>query len=239
MRLNEAELKKNYQDVKERIARAAQRAGRDPAEIKLLAVSKTKPLEDIQVLHEQGQTAFGENYSQELAGKAEAMPDLEWHMIGHLQRNKVKYIIDKVKLTHAVDSLRLAEMIEKEAVSHDTEANILLEVNMAEEESKFGFKAEETAEAAEAIGKLEHVHILGLMTSAPFTNDPETNRPYFRAMKELAQTITEKHFDNVKMDILSMGMTRDFEIAIEEGATIVRVGTALFGEREYGNKEKL
>lgn len=233
MQLSEEELKKNYEDVLKRIELAAQQAGRDPKEIQLLAVSKTKPLEDIACLHALGQNAFGENYVQELKEKTEAMPELEWHMIGHLQRNKVKYIVGKVKLIHAVDSLRLAEQIEKEAVSHGTEVNVLMEVNMAEEESKFGFRAEDALSAAEAIGKLPHVHLQGLMTSAPITDNPESNRPYFRAMKELSETIAAKHFDNVSMDTLSMGMTRDFETAIEEGATIVRIGTALFGERDY------
>ncbi len=216
--LTEDELKNNYREVKERIAEAAKRAGRDPKEVTLLAVSKTKPVSNIRTLMAEGQRAFGENYVQELTEKISEIGDAaEWHMIGHLQRNKVKYIIGKVRLIHAVDSVRLAEQIEKEAVKTGSEADVLMEVNIAREESKWGF--------------------MGLMTSAPIAENPEDNRKYFSGLRELARRIGEEGFDNVSMDTLSMGMTQDYEVAVEEGATIVRVGSAIFGKRNYGVKE--
>lgn len=171
---------------------------------------------------------------QELKEKYEALGDAaEWHMIGHLQRNKVKYIIDKVCLIHAVDTLRLAEQIEKEAAKHDRIVEVLMEVNIAREETKWGFTEEEAPAAAKAMGALPHLRLRGLMTSAPITKEVETNRPYFRGLRELARRIDAQHFPNVRMDTLSMGMTQDFEVAVEEGATIVRVGTAIFGARDY------
>ena len=162
--------------------------------------------------------------------------DINWHLIGHLQRNKVKYIVDKVKLIHSVDSLRLAEQIESECVKKDVHMDVLIEVNVAEEESKFGLKTDEVIGMVEDIAKLQHVHIKGLMTIAPYTDNPETNRQYFRQLKQLSVDIKSKNIDNVTMDCLSMGMTGDYEVAIEEGATLVRVGTGIFGERDYGNK---
>ena len=234
MELAAEELKQNLANVRARIRAACERAGRDPSGVTLLAVSKTKPIEDIRVLLSEGQKAFGENYVQELKEKYEALGDAaEWHMIGHLQRNKVKYIIDKVCLIHAVDTLRLAEQIEKEAAKHDRIVEVLMEVNIAREETKWGFTEEEAPAAAKAMGALPHLRLRGLMTSAPITKEVETNRPYFRGLRELARRIDAQHFPNVRMDTLSMGMTQDFEVAVEEGATIVRVGTAIFGARDY------
>ena len=154
-------------------------------------------------------------------------------MIGHLQRNKVKYLVGKVELIHSVDSLRLANQIETEFAKKNEIASILIEVNMANEESKFGITSETTEQLVREISKLDHVRIKGLMTIAPYTDNPETNREYFRNMKKLSVDITEKNIDNVSMNVLSMGMTGDYQVAIEEGATMVRVGTGIFGERNY------
>ena len=159
--------------------------------------------------------------------------DVKWHLIGHLQRNKVKYIVDKVYLIHSIDSYRLAEQVEKEAVKKNVDVNILIEVNVAEEESKFGLTVDNTIAEIEAIAKLPHVHIKGLMTIAPYTDDPETNRPYFKQLKALSDKIKEMNIPNVEMKELSMGMTGDYEVAVEEGATLVRVGTGIFGQRNY------
>ena len=227
-------LRDNLIQVQDNIEKACRRAGRDPGEVTLVAVSKIKPLSDIEELAEAGQTDFGENYVQELCGKAEEISrPVRWHMIGHLQRNKVKYIIDKVELLHSVDSLSLARQIEKEAAKKGIIAQILIQVNMAGEETKFGLEREEVLDLIRQISGLGHVKIRGLMTSAPYVTDPEENRGYFRAMHQLFIDIPQKNIDNVSMDILSMGMTNDYEVAIEEGATMVRIGTAIFGERHY------
>ncbi|HIU02904.1 MAG TPA: YggS family pyridoxal phosphate-dependent enzyme [Candidatus Onthocola gallistercoris] len=227
-------IKENIEQVREKIAAACRRAGRDPKEVTLIAVSKTKPVSDIYEAMETGIVDFGENKVQELTEKYETIAQpLNWHMIGHLQRNKVKYIVDKVKLIHSVDSLRLAEQISKEAVKKNVEVDILIEVNVAEEESKFGMDTEETAQLIQDISTLPGIHIRGLMTVAPYTDDPEDNRVYFKNLKQLAVDIERKNIDNVTMSVLSMGMTGDYEVAIEEGATLVRVGTGIFGSRNY------
>ena len=178
---------------------------------------------------------FGENYVQELVEKIDRLPkDIHWHMIGHLQRNKVKQVVDKAFLIHSVDSIKLAQAIDKEAAKHDVkEVPILIQVNFAHEDTKFGLNPEDVFDVVKEISALEHVKIKGLMQIAPFVDDPEDNRKYFRAMKQLSVDINNKNFDNVDMSILSMGMTNDYEIAVEEGATMVRVGTAIFGERNY------
>lgn len=228
-------LQEQYEEVQKKIEAACHRCGRDRSEVTLIAVSKTKPLEMLQEIYDLGERNFGENKVQELTGKYEAMPkDIHWHMIGHLQRNKVKYIIDKVELIHSVDSLRLAKTISEEAEKHGCTAHILLEVNVAGEESKFGMTVEEVPGLAEEIALLPNIRIDGLMTIAPFVEDPEENRPVFRKLKKLSVDIKAKNINNVTMAVLSMGMTNDYEIAIEEGATMVRVGTAIFGERNYG-----
>ena len=227
-------LRENFRQVEENIRRACGRAGRDPRDVTLIAVSKTKPVELLREAYDLGTRVFGENKVQEIVEKYEALPkDLHWHMIGHLQRNKVKYIIDKVDLIHSVDSVRLAETIEKEAAKHDLTANILLEVNVAEEESKFGLKVDEVEQVVDEIAKFSHIKVCGLMTIAPFVENPEENRPYFRRLRNLSVDIGGKNVDNVTMSILSMGMTNDYEVAVEEGATMVRVGTGLFGARDY------
>ncbi|MDD7114067.1 MAG: YggS family pyridoxal phosphate-dependent enzyme [Lachnospiraceae bacterium] len=227
-------LKENFANVRAKIDAACKRADRDPSEITLVAVSKMKPLDDIETLLETGQMEYGENYVQELCDKYEKISrPVHWHMIGHLQTNKVKYIIDKTVLIHSVDSVHLAKQIEKEAAKRNLTAQILIQVNIAEEETKFGLDTENLLAIITEISKFPHVHIRGLMTSAPYVADPEENRCYFKKLHELFVDIGRKNIDNVTMDILSMGMTNDYEVAIEEGATMVRVGTGIFGERNY------
>lgn len=230
-------IKQNLAEVEEKICAACARAGRDRSEVTLIAVSKTKPVEMLQACIDNNITVFGENKVQELCEKYEVLPrDLHWHMIGHLQRNKVKYITDKVELIHSVDSLRLAQAISDDAVKKGVDVDILIEVNVAEEDSKFGLKTEETENLVREIAALPNVHIKGLMTIAPYTEVAEENRTIFRTLKQLSVDIACKNIDNVSMGVLSMGMTGDYEVAVEEGATMVRVGTGIFGERDYTKK---
>ena len=227
-------IAENISDVERRIVQACERSGRDPKDVTLVAVSKTKPVEMLEEAYAVGKRVFGENKVQELVDKYEIMPkDIKWQMIGHLQRNKVKYIIDKVDLIHSVDSLRLVETIDKEAAKKGIIANILLEVNMAKEESKFGLMPEEVMDFIDQVVRFQNVKVQGLMTIAPFVDDPELNREHFANLHKLFVDIRKKKVNNVTMNVLSMGMTIDFEVAIEEGATMVRVGTAIFGERNY------
>lgn len=227
-------LKDNLETVEEKIRQACKKSGRTRDSVTLIAVSKTKPLEVLQEAYRLGVRIFGENKVQELSEKYKMLPkDIHWHMIGHLQRNKVKYIIDKAELIHSVDSLRLAEVIEKEAGKHNLTANILIEVNVAGEESKFGIKPEETVAFVEKVSEFPHICVKGLMTIAPFVENPEKNRPIFACLRKLSVDIESKNIHNTTMGILSMGMTNDYQIAIEEGATMVRVGTGIFGAREY------
>lgn len=225
-------IRENLIQTRKNIEEACGRAGRTPEEIRLIAVSKTKPLEMLMEAYEAGVRDFGENKVQELADKYDALPkDIRWHMIGHLQRNKVKYLVGKVHLIHSVDSLRLAQEIQKEAQKKQVEVDILVEVNVAEEKSKFGSTVEETLQLIQDIAVLPAVHIQGLMTVAPFVENPEENRRIFANLKQLAVDIMHKSIDNVNMNVLSMGMTGDYQVAVEEGATCVRVGTGIFGER--------
>ena len=227
-------LKENLKTVEEHVQEACKRADRSREEVTLIAVSKTKPLEMLQEIYGEGVRDFGENKVQELCDKMEQLPsDIRWHMIGHLQRNKVKYIVGKVALIHSVDTYRLAEEINIQAKKRGIIVPILVEVNIAVEETKFGTTAEDAMLLVEEISKLENVRIRGLMTIAPFVENPEDNRLYFRKIKQLSVDITNKNIDNVSMEILSMGMTGDYEVAIEEGATMVRVGTGIFGARNY------
>ena len=231
-------LSENLRDVEKRIEEACKRSNRDPKEVTLIAVSKTKPVEMLQEVYDAGARNFGENKVQEIMDKYDHLPqDIHWHMIGHLQRNKVKYIVDKVQMIHSVDSLRLAETIDKEAKKKNVTVPILIEVNVAEEDSKFGLSLEEVTALAEEISKLSNVRVCGLMTVAPFVEDPEENREVFRSLKKLSVDIEAKNINNVTMSVLSMGMTNDFEVAVEEGATMVRVGTAIFGARDYSRKD--
>ena len=231
------ELYENIKHVQNRIEEACFRSQRTPKEVTLIAVSKTKPIDDISHAIAHGLTCFGENKVQELTTKIDYFsnnhPKIHWHMIGHLQKNKVKYIVGKVDLIHSVDSYELAKKIQDESVKKDIISNILIEVNIANEPTKYGIKSEDTEALIESISQFSNVRVCGLMTIAPFVENPEENRKHFRNLKKLAVDIKSKNIDNVTMNILSMGMTGDYEVAIEEGATMVRVGTGIFGERDY------
>lgn len=227
-------ITENYRYVRGRIDEACRRAGRNPQDVTLIAVSKTKPVSMIEELLPEGVLDFGENKPQELKEKYELLPkNLRFHMIGHLQRNKVKYIIERACMIHSVDSLRLAETIQEEAAKHDRIMPVLVEVNIAQEESKFGLTAGETANFVREIAKFPNLCVKGLMTIAPFVENPEDNRVHFRNLYNLFIDIKAGNIDNVDMCILSMGMTNDYEVAVEEGATHVRVGTGIFGVRNY------
>ena len=224
----------NLKEVEERICAACEKSGRDRSEVTLIAVSKTKPLSDVEELLSHGVMEFGENKVQEMVDKYEHVSKpVHWHLIGHLQTNKVKYIVDKACMIHSVDSVHLAKEIEKEAAKKDVIVNVLLEVNIAQEETKFGIREDEVYSLIDAIKDMPHIRVKGLMTIAPFVENPEENRGYFRKMHQLSLDIKSKCIDNIDMSVLSMGMTNDYEIAVEEGATMIRVGTAIFGARNY------
>lgn len=230
-------IQENLKQTHLNITNACQKSHRNINDVQLIAVSKTKPVSMLQEAYEAGVRDFGENKVQELIEKYELLPkDIRWHMIGHLQRNKVKYLVDKVYLIHSVDSLRLAQEIDKEASKKHAQVNILIEVNVAQEESKFGSSTEETLQLIHDISLLPSVHIQGLMTVAPYVEDAEENRRIFAKLKQLAVDIMRENIDNVNMNVLSMGMTGDYQVAVEEGATYVRVGTGIFGERDYTNR---
>lgn len=229
-------ITENLEQVRKNIVEACKAVNRDPGEVTLISVSKTKPVSMLQEAYDAGSRDFGENKVQEIMDKYPKLPsDIRWHMIGHLQRNKVKYIVDKVAMIHSVDSLRLAETIENEAAKHGVTVSILIEVNVAQEESKFGLKTNEVLPLVESIAKLPHINIKGLMTIAPYVEDPEENRMIFRQLKKLSVDIAAKNINNVTMSVLSMGMTGDYQVAVQEGATMVRVGTGIFGERDYSH----
>jgi hypothetical protein len=225
-------IKENLVAIEKRICAACERSGRDRKDVTLVAVSKTKPIEMVEEAVAVGIVDFGENKVQELTQKEEiASKPLRWHFIGHLQRNKVKYIVDKAYLIHSVDSLRLAEQINLEAEKKNVLCPILIEVNVAKEDTKFGVFPEEVLQLVKEISTFSHIKIKGLMTIAPFVENPEENRKHFRNLQKLSIDIAGENIDNVDMEILSMGMTGDFEVAIEEGATHIRVGTGIFGVR--------
>lgn len=206
----------------------------DKEKTTLIAVSKTKPVSMLQEAYDAGCRDFGENKVQELMEKIPALPkDIRWHMIGHLQKNKVKYIVDQVYLIHSVDSVELAKEIQKQAEKKNCQVNILLEVNVAEEDSKFGIFTDNCEEIAREIAKFDRVHIQGLMTVAPYVENSEENRPVFHKLRDLAVDIGSKNIDNVSMGILSMGMSNDYLVAASEGATYIRVGSSIFGNRIY------
>lgn len=233
-------VKENLEEVRRRIQLACKRCNRNPEEITLIAVSKTKPVELLLQAYEAGARDFGENRVQEILEKCDHMPeDMRWHMIGHLQKNKVRQVIDKVVLIHSVDTVDLARQIEKDGAKRGLHTDILLEVNVAREESKFGFFPEEVENAVAEISLLPHVHIKGLMTVAPFVANSEDNREVFKKLYQLYVDIRDKNIDNVNMSVLSMGMTGDYEVAIEEGATMIRVGTGIFGSRTRNGESKV
>lgn len=225
-------IRDHLNEVRENIQKACEKAGRSPQKVTLIAVSKTKPLFMLEEAYEAGARDFGENKVQEILEKHPKMPeDARFHMIGHLQRNKVKQVLPHAVLIHSVDSYRLAEQISQEAGKLGITAKILLEVNVAKEESKFGMMPEDVEEMAGQIAALPHLQIEGLMTIAPFVDDPEKNRPVFRKLYQLSVDIKKKNIDNVNMGVLSMGMTGDYQVAVEEGSTMIRVGTGIFGAR--------
>lgn len=232
--MSQSVLKENYDLVLNKVKRACERAGRDEKDVTLIAVSKTKPVEMLQEVYDCGCRDFGENKVQEIMDKYDKLPnDIRWHMIGHLQTNKVKYIVDKVYMIHSVDSIKLAKEISKEAVKKNVTVKILLEVNVAQEETKFGMMSEEVKEFYNEVIDLPGLKVCGLMTIAPYVEDSEENRQYFVKLRQLMVDMTEEKNDNKDVGELSMGMTGDYEVAIEEGATYVRVGTGIFGERNY------
>ena len=230
-------LKENLSKVEQNILAACEKSTRPRSEVTLIAVSKTKPAEMLQEAYDAGVRDFGENKVQEICDKYEVLPsDIRWHMIGHLQRNKVKYIIDKVCMIHSVDSYRLAEEINIQAKKHRIVMPVLIEVNIADEQTKFGVSKEDAIQLIEEAAHLDNISIQGLMTVAPYVTDAEENRKYFQEIKQLAVDIQAKNIDNVAMRVLSMGMTGDYAVAIEEGADMVRVGTGIFAERNYSRK---
>jgi len=236
--ISENELKQNLAEVEERICAAAARAGRKRDDITLISVSKTNPAEVLEYAYNAGVRVFGENKVQELCDKIEhfdnkGCKDIDWHMIGHLQTNKVKYIAGKVKLIHSVESEKLARIISDESAKRGVITDVLVEINVGNEESKFGITFEEAPGFIEKIAAFDNIRVKGLMCIAPFTDEPEDNRKYFSKMKKLSVDIENKNIHNVSMCELSMGMTGDYEVAIEEGATMVRVGTGIFGKRNY------
>ncbi|MDY0270885.1 YggS family pyridoxal phosphate-dependent enzyme [Trichloromonas sp.] len=225
-------IRENIEGIQTRIAAACARVGRDPAEVRLVAVSKTKPAALIDEAAAAGQRLFGENYVQEFADKAEAVrAPVEWHFIGALQSNKVKYLRGKVTMIHSLDRLSLAEEINRQWAKLDRPVDVLLEVNLGDESSKAGTGAEEAIELVRRVAELPFLRLRGLMALPPWLDDPEEVRPYFRRLREVARRIEALNIPGVSMAELSMGMSNDFEVAIEEGATLVRVGTAIFGGR--------
>ena len=226
------QLKENLEMVRNEISIAQKNAKVQDSTLTLIAVSKTKPIVDLEVVYQNGIRDFGENKVQEMVEKYEVMPkDIRWHMIGHLQRNKVKYIAHFVEIIHSLDSFRLAEEIDKQGEKVGRIIPVLVEVNIAREKSKYGLMEEEVISFLKSIAQFQHLKVSGLMTSAPYVDDSEENRVFFHKIKQLAVDINLKNIDNISMDFLSMGMSNDYLIAIEEGSNLVRVGTGIFGNR--------
>jgi len=226
-------IKKNLEKINEKIKKAALKANRSTEDIKLVAVTKTATVEQIKEAISAGVKTIGENKVQEAKGKYQVLSadiaDIEWHLVGHLQTNKVKYAIEVFDLIHSVDSKKLAEEIDKRSLQFGIMTNILVEVNVSGEETKYGIKPEEVEPFLKEISEFSRIKVRGLMTIAPIAEDKEEVRPYFRKLRELSEKIENKNIKNVKMDYLSMGMTDDFEVAIEEGANMVRIGRGIFG----------
>ena len=225
-------LEKRLQEVRTRIENAAKGCGRDPREITLIAVTKTYPVDDMNEAISLGVTDIGENKPQEVRDKFEHVKPVKWHLIGHLQSNKIKYVIDRCQMIHSVDSIKLMQEIEKSALSHDCHIDILIQVNISGEESKSGISPEELPSILEAAGELSRVHVKGLMTIAPKLEFGDVS-VHLRNMRTLFEETKQKNYRNVEMKELSMGMSNDFELAIENGATMVRVGSSIFGPRNY------
>ncbi|MBQ3547035.1 MAG: YggS family pyridoxal phosphate-dependent enzyme [Clostridia bacterium] len=232
-KLSAEEFDLNFKAVNEKLDVALKKAGKTRDDVILLAATKTVDVDTINYAINKGINYIGENKVQELLSKQDGIIDVHHHFIGHLQTNKVKDIIDRVELIHSVDSLKLAKEISKQAVKKNKVMDILLEVNIGDEESKWGFEPNELESAIKEIAALENLRVCGIMAIPPICNEPEQNRKYFKQMQQLFIDIKNKNIDNCFMNILSMGMSDDFDIAIEEGANLVRVGTALFGKRYY------
>ncbi len=235
--MTDSEIKKNLDNIMLRARAAAEKSGRSLEDIKIIAVTKTVDVERINNVYEYGLRDMGENRVQELLEKYDQLPsDIKWHIIGHLQTNKVKYIVDKVQMIHSVDSLELAKEINTRAAKHQRKVDILLQVNVSGEETKFGINPENVNEYIAALSHMENIALKGLMTIAPYAQDPQDVRPVFKNLYNIYIDIKNKRYDNVSMDYLSMGMSNDFEVAIEEGANVVRIGTSIFGKRDYSQK---
>lgn len=230
-------IKDQLKEIRAHIKEAVQRTARSEEDITLIAVSKTYPVTAIEEAILEGCTDFGENHVQELMSKIDSVKaDVNWHLIGHLQTNKVKYVVGKTSLIHSMDSLKLAQEIQKQSAKRGIVTSVLVEVNVANEATKYGFKPDEVMDVMKILNTMPHIKVKGLMTVAPYVENPEKNRPIFRKLYELSVDIQKQKLDNISTSILSMGMSNDYQIAIEEGATMVRVGTAIFGNRDYSKK---
>ena len=228
-----ASIQENLSRIQDRIAEAAARTGRDPSSIALVAVSKTKPVSLIVEAIDAGITDIGENRVQEAQSKYPQIDrSVKWHLVGHLQRNKVKQVLQIFDLIHSVDSSRLLAEIDRRSAESNRTTEVLIQVNTSAEPSKFGLEPDQTLNFIESAYPYTHVRIKGLMTIGAFLPDPEAVRPMFVLLRQLREKIIAQQFPNVEMDYLSMGMTNDFEVAVEEGANLIRIGTAIFGERE-------
>ena len=235
--MTDSEIMKNLDNIMLRARVAAEKSGRSLEDIKIIAVTKTVDVERINNVYEYGLRDMGENRVQELLEKYDLLPsDIKWHIIGHLQTNKVKYIVDKVEMIHSVDSLELAKEIDTRAAKHQRKVDILLQVNVSGEETKFGINPDNVNEYISVLSRMENIALRGLMTIAPYAQDPQDVRPVFRNLYNIYIDIKRKRYDNVSMDYLSMGMSNDFEVAIEEGANVVRIGTSIFGKRDYSQR---
>jgi len=223
-------IKNNFEIINEKIKKAALKASRNPEEIKLVAVTKTATIEQIKEAISAGVEIIGENRVQEAKEKYQILTaDIEWHLVGHLQTNKAKYAIEIFDLIHSVDGIKLAKEIDRRSLQFGMITNVLVEVNISGEETKYGIKPEEVEPFLKEISEFSRIRVRGLMTIAPIVEDKEEVRPYFRKLRELSKEIKKKNIKNVRMDYLSMGMTEDFEVAVEEGANIVRIGRGIFG----------
>ncbi|AOY77389.1 YggS family pyridoxal phosphate-dependent enzyme [Clostridium formicaceticum] len=228
------DVEKNLSTIRDRISDAAIKVGRNPQEVQLIAVTKTVEPEVIEGAIHYGVTDIGENKVQEIIRKYEIIGNkVRYHMIGHLQKNKVKYIIDKVEMIHSLDSYDLAKEIDKRAKKIQKTMKCLLQINVSGEESKYGISPLEVKSLLKEVSELNNMRIMGLMTMAPYTDNPEEVRKYFKDLKQLSLEIDKLGFENIHMNYLSMGMSNDFEVAIEEGANLVRIGSSIFGERNY------
>ncbi|MBQ3037860.1 MAG: YggS family pyridoxal phosphate-dependent enzyme [Clostridia bacterium] len=228
-----SQIKENLENIKKKIEISAKKSGRSADEINLVAVTKTYSPDIINEAIDLGVTDIGENKVQEVIEKYDSVKPVRWHLIGHLQTNKVKYIIDKVQMIHSVDSVKLLEEIERQAKKHNIVMNVLIQVNISGEETKFGIAPDEIDSILEYAESLEYVKVCGLMTIMPKVDNAVSNRLHFVNIKQIYLDISKKKYNNISMRYLSMGMSGDFEVAIEEGSNMVRVGSAIFGQRNY------